>query len=218
MILVSFSLLTLTIGAVMYMHGFYKGETLLSIGFLLTLSGMMFWFRDVIIEGIKKIIIAIIIFLIILGYDLSYFELLNNYSLLYLKPIQLLPSGISKIEKCYSNQSNITNSVINNNIQKINPWFITGLTDGDGSFYISITKKSKNLVGWEIQIYFTIVTSINPPNLNMLKHINNYFGNIGRISLKATTYHLTFSGVTNCLIIKTHFDLFPLMSYKLVHY
>jgi hypothetical protein len=52
-ILVSFSLLTLTIGAVMYMHGFYKGETLLSIGFVLTLSGMMFWFRDVITEGTK---------------------------------------------------------------------------------------------------------------------------------------------------------------------
>lgn len=53
MILVSFSLLTLTIGAVMYMHGFYKGETLLSIGFILTLSGMMFWFRDIITEGTK---------------------------------------------------------------------------------------------------------------------------------------------------------------------
>ena len=52
-ILVSFSMLTLTIGAVMYMHGFYKGETILTIGFLLTLSGMMFWFRDVITEGTK---------------------------------------------------------------------------------------------------------------------------------------------------------------------
>jgi len=52
-ILVSFSLLTLTIGAVMYMHGFYKGETILSTGFVLTLSGMMFWFRDVITEGTK---------------------------------------------------------------------------------------------------------------------------------------------------------------------
>lgn len=49
----SFSLLTLTIGAVMYMHGFYKGEILLSTGFILTLSGMMFWFRDVITEGTK---------------------------------------------------------------------------------------------------------------------------------------------------------------------
>jgi hypothetical protein len=35
-------MLTLTIGAVMYMHGFYKGGTLLSIGFVLTVSGMMF--------------------------------------------------------------------------------------------------------------------------------------------------------------------------------
>jgi hypothetical protein len=35
-------MLTLTIGAVMSMHGFYKGETILSIGFVLTLSGMMF--------------------------------------------------------------------------------------------------------------------------------------------------------------------------------
>jgi len=52
-ILISFSLLSLTIGAVMYMHGFYKGETILSIGFVLTLSGMMFWFRDVITEGTK---------------------------------------------------------------------------------------------------------------------------------------------------------------------
>jgi cytochrome c oxidase subunit 3 len=52
-ILISFSLLSLTIGAVMYMHGFYKGETILSIGFVLTLAGMMFWFRDVITEGTK---------------------------------------------------------------------------------------------------------------------------------------------------------------------
>jgi len=37
----------------MYMHGFYKGDLILSIGFVLTLAGMMFWFRDVITEGTK---------------------------------------------------------------------------------------------------------------------------------------------------------------------
>lgn len=52
-ILVSFSLLSLTIGAVMYMHGYYKGAMLLSIGLALTVTGMMFWFRDVITEGTK---------------------------------------------------------------------------------------------------------------------------------------------------------------------
>jgi cytochrome c oxidase subunit 3 len=50
-ILVSFSLLNMTIGAVMYMHGFSNGGVLLTLGFILTTSGMVLWFRDVITEG-----------------------------------------------------------------------------------------------------------------------------------------------------------------------
>jgi hypothetical protein len=37
-----FSLLTTTIGAVMYMHGYNHGDSLLSLGLLLTFSGMSF--------------------------------------------------------------------------------------------------------------------------------------------------------------------------------
>lgn len=50
-ILVSFSLLSLTLGAVMYMQGFTHGEQLISLGFILTVSGMILWFRDIITEG-----------------------------------------------------------------------------------------------------------------------------------------------------------------------
>jgi cytochrome c oxidase subunit 3 len=50
-ILISFSLLSLTIGAVMCMHGFNNGNALLSIGLILTISGMCLWFRDIITEG-----------------------------------------------------------------------------------------------------------------------------------------------------------------------
>ena len=50
-ILVSFSLLTMAISAVMYMHGYPYGGSLLSLGFILTASGMTLWFRDVITEG-----------------------------------------------------------------------------------------------------------------------------------------------------------------------
>jgi len=50
-ILLSFSLLNLTIGAVAYMHGFTYGGYILTIGFILTTYGMILWFRDVIIEG-----------------------------------------------------------------------------------------------------------------------------------------------------------------------
>jgi len=50
-ILVSFSLLSLTLGAVMYMQGFTYGGYLLSLGFTLTVFGMILWFRDIITEG-----------------------------------------------------------------------------------------------------------------------------------------------------------------------
>ena len=50
-LLLSFSLLNLTIGAVSYMHGFNYGGYILSLGFILTVYGMILWFRDVVIEG-----------------------------------------------------------------------------------------------------------------------------------------------------------------------
>jgi len=50
-ILTSFSLLNLTIGAVSYMHGYSYGGYILTLGFILTLYGMVLWFRDVVIEG-----------------------------------------------------------------------------------------------------------------------------------------------------------------------
>lgn len=50
-ILVSFSLLSLTTGAVMYMQGHQYGNLLLTLGLILTGTGMGLWFRDVITEG-----------------------------------------------------------------------------------------------------------------------------------------------------------------------
>jgi len=53
-ILVSFSLLSLTLGAVVYLQGFTHGGLLISLGFSLTVFGMILWFRDIIIEGTKN--------------------------------------------------------------------------------------------------------------------------------------------------------------------
>lgn len=50
-ILVSFSVFSMTIGAVMYMHGFSNGGTVLNLGLILTTLGMVLWFRDVITES-----------------------------------------------------------------------------------------------------------------------------------------------------------------------
>jgi hypothetical protein len=53
-ILTSFALLTLTVSAVMYFHGYENGGSLLTLGFVLTVFAMILWFRDVILEGTKK--------------------------------------------------------------------------------------------------------------------------------------------------------------------
>jgi cytochrome c oxidase subunit 3 len=50
-ILVAFSVFSMAIGAVMYFHGFLYGGYLLSLGFVITIYGMILWFRDVISEG-----------------------------------------------------------------------------------------------------------------------------------------------------------------------
>lgn len=59
-ILTSFALLTLTVSAVLYFHGFVNGGELLTLGFILVSGGMVLWFRDVITEGTKKIDLILI--------------------------------------------------------------------------------------------------------------------------------------------------------------
>ena len=50
-IILSFALLTMAIGAVMYMHGYIHGGFFLTIGFTITTAGMLLWFRDIISEA-----------------------------------------------------------------------------------------------------------------------------------------------------------------------
>src|ERR1700689_5341426 len=67
-------LVSLTTGAVMYLQGYPNGGLLLTLGLILTVSGMGLWFRDVITEGTyeghhtkqvqKGIIIGIVLFII----------------------------------------------------------------------------------------------------------------------------------------------------------
>ncbi len=73
-VLVSFSLLSLLLGAVMFLHGFNYGGTLLTLGFILTAAGMTLWFRDVVVESVyigahtlqvqKGLMIGFILFII----------------------------------------------------------------------------------------------------------------------------------------------------------
>jgi hypothetical protein len=78
------------------------------------------------------------------------------------------------------------------------------------------------LLVYILNFYFTIVAGINSANLNMLNLINEPFGKIVNISVlsiirqtkkSAGTYHLILSAEDSSLVIKNHFDLYPLMTF-----
>jgi hypothetical protein len=73
----------------------------------------------------------------------------------------------------------------------IHPVFITGVIDGDGSFYISFLKTGKIKPGFHI-------TSDNI-SIPLLEKIKYFFGNIGSILLKTPSiFHCySFYGFSN---------------------
>ena len=99
----------------------------------------------------------------------------------------------------------------------IKPWFITGITDGDGCFSFSIIR-NKGKTGWLVKPSFSICADINPANYQMLSLIKAYFGAIGHINIGSGTYNYHVMGLKNCLIIKNHFINYPLLTYKLVYF
>ena len=60
-------------------------------------------------------------------------------------------------------------SLVDTDGYSLNPWFVTGFTDGDGSFAVSITKKKEG-IGWKIVPMFTI--GLDQKDLDLLVQID----------------------------------------------
>ena len=104
----------------------------------------------------------------------------------------------------------------NTNVFSLNPWFITGFTDGDGSFSVSIAKK-KSGIGWKIQPIFTI--GLDPKDLDLLVQIKAYF-KVGKIytSARGIVYYTVGSTKDIIKYILPHFDKYNLATLKLKDY
>ena len=96
----------------------------------------------------------------------------------------------------------------------MDPWFVTGFTDGEGCFLISIIKDNKYKLGWRIICRFEI--HLNIKDLHLLKKIKRFFnvGNIYFTGKDQTSIQFRVESHSGLIIIIDHFEKYPLKTKK----
>jgi len=99
-------------------------------------------------------------------------------------------------------------------MEKLDPWYVTGLVEGEGTFAVSFTLRRKLTVGIETRPSFSI--SQNEANLELLKRVYAYFGcGAIRYSRSDRTYKYEVRSVRDLTKrIIPHFRRYPLQGAK----
>ena len=96
----------------------------------------------------------------------------------------------------------------------LDPWFVTGLTDGEGCFCVSLAIRAKLRTGLEVRPSFSL--SLNEKDLGLLEDLQAFFG-CGwiRESKGDRTYKYEVRSIGDLIgVILPHFERFPLPGYK----
>lgn len=95
-------------------------------------------------------------------------------------------------------------------LNSLNPWFITGFSDGESNFTVRIIKNSSGK-GWTIQPVFQI--SLHKKDLDLLKKIQASLG-VGAIYTKEKSYNYMVQSLKDINVIVNHFEKYPLLTKK----
>jgi hypothetical protein len=91
----------------------------------------------------------------------------------------------------------------------INPWFITGFTDAEGSFIISMYKDEKSKMKWRVTPNFSI--HIHTKDIAILESIRNTLG-VGNVRQNSrNTAIFRVDNIQELQIIVNHFNKYPLI-------
>lgn len=100
-----------------------------------------------------------------------------------------------------------TNNLSNN----LNPWYLTGFSDGESNFLLRIAKSNSVKVGWTVQPVFQIGLHIR--DLNLLKKIQEYLG-VGDIYFKEKSCNYVVQSLNGLNVVVNHFERYPLLTKK----
>lgn len=120
-----------------------------------------------------------------------------------------------------NNNKNYSTSLVhdsraNNTNLNIDPNFLTGFADAEGSFVLSITKSDNVKSGWVIKPRFSI--HLHKKDIFILEAIKNYLG-VGEVYTQGTVsaQYRVFS-IKDLQLVIDHFDRYPLISQKFGDY
>ena len=101
---------------------------------------------------------------------------------------------------------------------KLNPWFVTGFTDAEGTFTVVIVKDSKRKVGWRVLPKYQICLHVR--DFALLLQIQQFFGGIGSVHRPKSgeSTNLAYYTVSNAKdltnVIIPHFLVYKLLTQK----
>jgi len=95
---------------------------------------------------------------------------------------------------------------------QIDPWFITGFTDGEGCFSCSVLKSSSYKLGWEVQLNFQI--KLHVKDFPLLLGIQHSLGGIGTVSSNQSTGTFRVRKFQEVVELVKFLDKYPLISRK----
>jgi len=93
----------------------------------------------------------------------------------------------------------------------LNPWFLTGFSDGESNFTVRVTKSNSVKVGWVIQPAFQI--GLHKKDFDLLRKIQAFWG-VGEIYHKEESCNYIVQSLKGLNVIINHFEKYPLLTKK----
>jgi hypothetical protein len=111
---------------------------------------------------------------------------------------------------------NNKNFAVENNslsLSILNPNYVTGFTDAEGSYHINISMDKKCRAGWHVQLIFTI--KLHKKDHPLLKRLQSYLKGVGKIKERTDEcFEYRVSSTSDLAIIINNFEKYPLVTQK----
>lgn len=96
-------------------------------------------------------------------------------------------------------------------LSPLNPWFLTGFSDGESSFYITMHKSNNVKTGWSVRAIFE--THLHVKDIALLEKIQASLGGVGSITTRdnQVSFKVYYKDLA---VLIDHFDNYPLITKK----